>query len=485
MTSDKSDTTINDGDCIVKDENKLSSKKKKKSSKKAKDPSTLTPEYIEEQRRLRNIKKEEKRKDRIAKGLDPSQTNDATDLSFIKRDFVPVEDIKNSNDFFKIKIMTYNVLAQTLIRRSLFPTNGDALKWVTRSKVLLSEIRYYDPTIICLQELDVVHYKSFWKKEFEDLGYETKFFNASSKTHGVAIVFKTEFFTCLNQSFINYDKEKTGDITPTADTQNIGLLVHLKLNSGIIEKFPNIKRNGIIIGTSHLFWHPLGTFERTRQTYIVLKKFKEFQETLLILSGNENRFYSFFAGDFNSQPFDPPYLSIVSKPVVYDDRARALLSPETTEEEVASICKNDGDHNNKSITSLKTEPLKLIENIKMLHNSLDMRAISLYSIAYRHVHPENSGRDNDRNEPMFSNWAHAWRGLLDYIFIIAPWSRDTDDIAHKIDSLDDISKKQNVKLFSLLKLPAPEDMGDEPSGQPRIGQFPSDHLCLMVEIGLC
>ena len=45
-----------------------------------------------------------------------------------------------------------------------------------------------------------------------------------------------------------------------------------------------------------------------------------------------------------------------------------------------------------------------------------------------------------------------------------------------------IETQQKVRLLKLLRLPRGEEMGDEPSGQPRLGQYPSDHFALMSEI---
>lgn len=512
MSNDKSedlDTNSKiDSKSEVKDETKLNTTKKgKQSKKKAVDPKLLTPEYIEEQRRLRNLKKEQRKNELIAKGLSVEDLDVSLELKFIKRPQLAIPQIQETEGI-KIKIMSYNVLAQALIRRKLFPTSGNALKWSTRSKVLLSEFKYYDADILCLQEVDFVQYSSYWTKEFQKLGYSSKYYRANSKNHGVAIVYKSNIFVCKNQSFIDYDRETSGDILPRTITQNVGMLAYLEFLPEIRKKYPGISRNGIIIGTTHLFWHPFGTFERTRQTYLVLKKFQEFYNTLDILNENNDGFYSFFAGDFNSQPFDSPYLSITSKPIKYVDRANIVLGcslsyqysrnrgiveggdredEEEEEEEGGNIEKFGKDQPRdpcpESFTPTEDQSA-IMKRMENLHNSLDMRAISLYSAGYHLVDPENAGRDNERNEPFFSNWAHAWRGLLDYIFVISKWDKNVS-YSKRIDTISEIVENQNIKLLKLLKLPKPEDMGPEPSGQPRLGQYPSDHLCLMAEVELC
>lgn len=481
-------------------------KLKKKQNKKAIDPKKLTPEYIEEQRRLRNLKKEQKRQELLAQGIDPEQAEIPEALRYKTREFVNINSDTNEESF-KVKIMTYNVLAQALIRRKLFPTSGNALKWATRSQILLAEMKHYDADILCLQELDYIQYNSFWKSELSKLGYNSKFHRGGSKNHGVCIFYKESLFVFKHQSFIEYDKEESGDVPARTITQNVGLLACFEFTPQVLSKYKNLTKNGLIIGTTHLFWHPFGTFERNRQTYIILKKCQEFIHTMNVLKHNDNDWYTFFAGDFNSQPFDSPYLSITAKPVKYNSRGKIVLScslsfqysknrglkdvpvdEDESEEEGGNIEKFGKDQPRDPVPDEfdpTEEQLELVTKMEKLHNELEMRAISLYSVGYNKVDPKNSGVDNERNEPMYSNWAHAWRGLLDYIFVITKWNKDTDqDYSNKIDLIPEVSKDQNITLLKLLRLPRSEEMGEEPSGQPRLGQYPSDHFCLMAEVAL-
>lgn len=463
----------------------------KKPTKKSVDPASLTPEYIAEQRRLRNLRKEQKRAEQAANGIAQPEA-DLTD--FIKRPLraIPGQEVGNG---FPVKIMTYNVLAQALIRRKLFPTSGNALKWNVRSEVLVAEFKHYDADVLCLQEVDVVQYNSFWKSEFAKMGYDSRYYSDATKNHGVAIVYKHAKFTCMNQSFVKYDTEQTGNIQPRTVTQNVGLLVCLHFTPEVLQQHPHLRR-GIVIGTTHLFWHPFGTFERTRQTYLVLEKFREFHHTLTVLDPSAS-FYNFFGGDFNSQPFDAPYLSITAKPVAYTGRAEVVLGcslsfqysknrlkEDAADEEGGNVEKFGKDQPRDPVPEhfvLTDEQRRLVRQMADLHNSQGNRAISLYSVGYKHVHEENAGVDNDRCEPVFSNWAHAWRGLLDYIFVIG---EADGDYSERVDSLQEVEQKQGVRLVSLLRLPLPAEMGAEPSGQPRLGQYPSDHLCLMAEVAL-
>ena len=463
------------------------SSKKKKSGKMPKDQ--ITPQYIEKMRKEREEKKRLKREALIAQGIDPD--NDNKSPGYIKRELVtiPCKDRSENNKrrVVTLKIMTYNLLAQALIRRTLFPNNGDILKWGKRSKVLIQELKDYDCDIMCLQEVDFTQYKTFWRPEFEKLGFITKFNRGTDKNHGVAIFFRRTLFSLIDTCHIDFDKEKSGDIEPRTITKNVGLILGLALKSDASKV--------LIIGTAHLFWHPFGTYERTRQTYIVLSKSQEFEKRIRVLHPNVNKVWKFFGGDFNSQPYDSPYLSITSKPVKYDNRCKRVISCSTSfqystrreggsgEEEEGGNVEKFGENQPKdpvpeSFEATKEQEL-LVERIEKLHNSQPLRAISLYSVAYKHIDPKNAGIDNDRNEPFFSNWANAWRGLLDYIFVICDWDLKSDKRGNEeIETFEEVT---DVVINKLLKLPHPDEMG---LGQPRENEYPSDHLCLISDISL-
>ena len=106
----------------ITDSNSTQRGKKKKSSKKSRDPATLTPEYIEEQRRQRNLKKEKKKQELLAQGIDPNTVNTPVELRFRTRELLELPNNVTDDDSFKIKIMSYNILAQALIRLTMTQT---------------------------------------------------------------------------------------------------------------------------------------------------------------------------------------------------------------------------------------------------------------------------------------------------------------------------------------------------------------------------
>lgn len=446
-----------------------------------------SPEEIIRIRKEREARREIRAK-LIAEGRDPDDPQHRP--YFKKRELLEVPHsaaIEHIEGGIPLKIMTYNLLAQTLIRRSMFPDNGRILKWTVRSKPLYQEVKYYDCDIICMQEMDYSNYQKFWTARMKELGYEGHFNRNQNKSHGVAIFFRKSMFAMIDHMHIQYDIIETAGIEPRTTTQNVGIVLALSLRGH--------QNNIVLIGTTHLFWHPFGTYERTRQTAILLMKAKEFERRVKVLHPEKSKVWSFFAGDFNSQPFDSPYLSITSKPVHYDDRCKTVIGCSTSfefsnkrdggggEEEEGGNVEVYGENQPKTPVPDRFDPTveqqKMVAEMEKLHNALPYRAISLYSVAYGLVDPKNSGLDNSRNEPFFSNWAHTWRGLLDYIFVIRDWDGKEDNRA--IDSLEKFETENHIRLNSLLRMPHPEEMD---KGLPREYLYPSDHLCMVAQVSL-
>ncbi|KAK9373031.1 Endonuclease/exonuclease/phosphatase [Lipomyces chichibuensis] len=481
---------------------------KKESSKKKGGgrPDFVTPEYIAAQRAKREEAKAEKARRNAELGILPVEP--VFNTNFRKRPMLAVCGTGGieSGSFVDVKIMTYNVLGQALIRRKLFPTNGDALKWRWRSKMLLSELKYYNADIMCLQEVDLAHMDTFYGPELKQLGYDLLYLRGDGKNHGLLICWRTSMCSLVKSESVVYDNDNGYDpadmvakpTVPQARTRNVASLAALKFNG------PD-KVGGLIVGTTHLFWHPHGTFERTRQAAVLVRNAKKFASQI------DRRWPIFLAGDFNSLPFDSPYLCLTkgkeTRNTVHSyeilrsswEHEYKKKEAEEGEEEVEQ---EEGDEESIDWPEEKPElaaaqavtaevitrsaapagaaesgggsgKKSTIEDIMELHDNNNVLLRSLYGDFYRYVHPENSDVELRNGEPAFSNWAFTWRGLLDYIFVMEYPDRRGCNSAEIV---------QGVSVLELLRLPEPEEMGEEPSGQPREGQYPSDHLCLMAKV---
>lgn len=460
--------------------------KKDKGGKRSINPADITPEYIAEQRALREERKKKKLEDMLARGEVP-ESEKKESLKFITRPMISTAAAAdNTNSANTFTIMTYNTLGQSLIRRKLFPENGDALKWKWRSQILQREVTHYSPSVMVCQEVDADKVP-WWSEFLEKEGYCCVFDTYEGKNHGLLAAWKKDAFEYQDKQAVQYDHVELGDLPAQFKTRNTGLIVRLKhVSSG----------KTIVIATTHLFWHPMGSFERTKQTVMLLSATQRYVDSL------DHEAVLIMAGDFNSTPWDGPYVGAteqtfdeLTRPILLDSlqykftrkskdekkaeaaAAKAALAgetePETAAEEETQANElpeeeEEGDDELEALGDVvisSEDAEKHIQTLEREFATLPL-LLSLYG-NYTDVHPEASKEPltKHKKEPRFSNWAHAWRGLLDYIFVSS-------------------KNKNEIVVKGLLKMPLESDMGEEPSGQPRLDMYPSDHLAIMAEVEL-
>ncbi|CAB4374790.1 unnamed protein product [Rhizophagus irregularis] len=395
-----------------------------------------------------------------------------------------------------ITIMTYNLLAQSLCKRELFPNCGDALKWKNRRPRLIKEIFYYLPDIGCFQEMDDNNYNDTFKPEFEKSGYDTLFYKGdNTKQHGCCIAWKKSKFTKLKESTFDFDKIGV----PTMITNCIGIIVAL----GILNKKEN---KGVVICTTHLYWRPESMYERTRQCLILYQNLLRVKE--------EFNFPAFLAGDFNSTPHDPIYQLMVNKSKLSEEQVSILensmraFGEEKSNEGVDNVpstpvTNKDNDEvtieqskisqsfivtedrasQSQSSQSQQTQIQQLQQNLSspslkpqleplstLLSNFEKLpKCLSLYGQYYHLIDSENI----EHFEPKITNHGKYFKGTLDYIFFVLNQKGDVND------ENGEINNNNNVKVTKLLKLPREEEFGS--TSLPNY-KFNSDHICLMVEV---
>ncbi|CAG8548618.1 38_t:CDS:2 [Funneliformis caledonium] len=384
-----------------------------------------------------------------------------------------------------ITIMTYNLLAQSLCKRELFPNCGDALKWKNRRPRLLKEIFHYLPDLGCFQEMDDTNFIETFKPEFEKFDYDSLFFKNDTKRHGCCIIWKKSKFTKLKELTLDFDKFGS----PTMTTNCIGIVVVL----GCV----GVENKGISIGTTHLYWRPESMYERARQCLILY-------QNLLKLNEGFN-FPAFLAGDFNSTPEDPIYQLMVKNSLtekklsVLKDSMRSFgdevegstgsgdnfgkkeekekQSTSSTNEIIieqsttSSQSLTDTRPNQSSQSSSLTFTLEPSQLDSLLSNFENLpKCLSLYGQNYHLIDSENI---IEYSEPKITHYGLHFKGTLDYIFYI---------LDHEKENINEENRKDDenkFKVFKLLKLPRKEEF--ESTSLPNY-KFNSDHVCLMVEI---
>ncbi|ORX37437.1 Endonuclease/exonuclease/phosphatase [Kockovaella imperatae] len=284
-------------------------------------PYQLTPAQLELQAARRAAKLAAKANPKAAPKL---SSEELERRRILKRDWVQVG---QSDSKRRVRIVTWNVLAQTLVRRELFP-GSDCLKWGERKPMLLAELeRHSSADIICLQECDRL-------KEFLPAMPDHSYIEAfgPNKKHGLLIFFRRSRFRARSQRTVYLDEEELspytavngnasingqdkqpsssskGDAAPgdigrrrggSRCTRNVGLVVALESVDALDQ--------GIVIATTHLFWHPKFSYERIRQLIVLARAIQTFKQ-------NEVRtpWPTILAGDLNMTPCEATYQLITS-----------------------------------------------------------------------------------------------------------------------------------------------------------------------------
>ncbi|KAI0375399.1 Endonuclease/exonuclease/phosphatase [Pilatotrama ljubarskyi] len=373
-----------------------------------------------------------------------------------------------------LRVMTWNVLAQSLVRRELFPTS-DCLKAHQREHMLYREITSHQADICCLQEVDRTE-KLF--PELEKAGYAWVYAAGPRKKHGCLVAFRKDKYECVRQRVVTYDDqevreegEENARRGSSFRTKNIGSIVALRR--------VGTEDDGVIVATTHLFWHPA-------QAAILLREVAKFRD-----EGPEpqRRWPSIIAGDFNFGPDDPAYALLMGDALLPEQKQRldssyvvhATLDPSIVadgappaeeEEEGAEAGENDPDR--IIVNARAAQPSDGLLTDTELEDLFRRsgRVTSAYDAGQRLVPGiSESGLTfgsrvsvpQDRRgafEPVYTSYTHYWKAVLDYIFVLdAP--------------------ERNVSIVRLAKPHSKEAFGE---GLPRKGVCGSDHISLAADL---
>lgn len=383
---------------------------------------------------------------------------------FLQRELLPVPNAQAGLGFC-FTIMSYNVLAQALVKRLLYPHSGEILRWKKRYDVIKQEIRYYNPTILCMQEVDVDQLSN-WSAFFLENGYHTTSFDQYGKRHCLLIAYKHEQLSLVEKHEEQYENIVIENI-PQDEKKNGALVNVFRFSDEICEKFPYLAAKGLIIGTTHLYWLPLGCFDRTRQCYRLLQVINEIRNKF---SDPKIEYLSIAAGDFNTEPHDAPYQLMTTKAdasreSVVQTLASSLLRSSQLPDEV----KQKPDKETKRIC--QDAASALVRD----HCDLATRAISLYSIAH--------GTAQEVCEPDFTNWTPNFKGTLDYIFALLPHKPGRQ--VNMKNCAQSVEQEASIRPVRYLALPTSDEMTKKNVlGLPKLTYSPSDHFSVMVEVEL-
>lgn len=223
----------------------------------------------------------------------------------------------------RIRIVSWNMLAQCLVRRDLFP-GSDCLKYRTRFPGLVSELGSYEFDVGCFQEVDSMDELG---PALLRMGYAFEYERGyAGKKHGLMIAWRSRagerpsFGAPILKHVLLLD-----DLAPWGNDVDGPSLSRVTRNIAMVLALPLAGRDdGLIVATTHLFWHPRYGYERVRQAAAIT----HFLQTLR--QDSQAPWSSWpivFAGDLNDQPHSSTYTMLLGEADTYLDRVEAELEP--------------------------------------------------------------------------------------------------------------------------------------------------------------
>jgi 2',5'-phosphodiesterase len=172
--------------------------------------------------------------------------------------------------------------------------------------LVVYELLAYHADILCLQEVDWYIFDSLYKPILESQGYQGIFnCKKSGQQEGCAMFWLKDRLECIENDWVGISETVLNKHTDDWCEHETLLqqLPHLinrfeQLGQTLqLAKFVD-KRNrnrGLMVGNTHLYYHPLGDHIRVLQTYGVCRKMHEWQR-------KQPDFSVVLCGDLNSDP---------------------------------------------------------------------------------------------------------------------------------------------------------------------------------------
>ncbi|SCV68498.1 BQ2448_619 [Microbotryum intermedium] len=467
------------------------------------------------------------------------ESSSSTTMRFKPRPWLRTHSITNANGEVdqrrRFTLLSWNMLAQALVRRELFP-GSDFLKFKTRIPTLTAEVLHYSPSLVCLQEVD--HLQTH-REALEQAGYDlTYHIGYETKPHGVLIAHQASLFDKVDQLELRFDDEKMRSWTTvpvdeasrlseerrtralSRSTRNVALFVALKHKQETHDwssSSLSSREGGLIIGTTHMFWHPTHVYERVRQTYLFAERAERYRSEMEGKYGGVWRVV--LAGDLNTQPKEITYALLKRVPLTaeqtHDFEASCVIHQSVDKMydplyEPVQVVQEAGEGEEAQ------DPDKVIKNSRVANEADGLLSLDefkhLYATlphvrsAYGELHglfPEEQAQwyverppgvessqgwkiIEDRSvvekrrqgswdervtrgdfEPMYTNYTPLWRCCLDYILALEKEAGKRE--------------VQGVEWTGLMRMHRRQEMGD---GLPKLGVEPSDHLAVACEFVL-
>lgn len=343
------------------------------------------------------------------------------------------------------RVMTHNVLAEIYATKSLYPYCPLwALAFNYRRRLMLADVRRYDPDILCLQEVQADHFEEFYYPELQKIGYEGLYkqktrepMGMEGKVDGCATFFRSSRFSLSEKYVIEFndaalqmsraEKSKNKSKPPQARAHadgmlnkalqrllkdNVAQVVVLEMTRTRSGAAPAVPTR-LCVSNTHVYWDPEYDDVKLWQTHMLIKELEKFtvsRDLPLIL-----------CGDFNSAPSSAVYRMFASNTI-------ASHRPD-------GLTRED----------LPKDPCNiLVTRGKLAHN------LPLVS-----AHMALTGR-----EPEFTNYTGHFVGCLDYAWFSA----------------------DRLQVVAGMALPTDAELRQFAGNALPNQQYPSDHLSLIYDM---
>ena len=226
-----------------------------------------------------------------------------------------------------LRVISYNVLADanafsTLAQTAFYPyCDGAILERQRRFPLILHEILQYQPDIVCLQEVDYFVFKRLLKPVMDDVGFQGFYSPKDGGSEGCAMFWSLSRFErvaekedqkrYLIRDMFGEDQldgwQSMGGIRELLDSHDdLGNVVRSKLghilqtvtlteksNDDETDRTDTPSPRKVVVGNTHLFFHPLASHIRLMQMYACCHELEKERQGV----------HPFiFCGDFNSSP---------------------------------------------------------------------------------------------------------------------------------------------------------------------------------------
>ncbi|XP_039266437.1 2',5'-phosphodiesterase 12-like [Styela clava] len=209
------------------------------------------------------------------------------------------------------RFVCYNILADVYASTEyahdfLFPyCPNEAMDIGYRQQLIVKELIGYNSDIVCLQEVDRVVFESQLMPSMSLEGYAGAFAAKDGIKEGVALFYRREKFRLLMVDNIilrkSFQDEKNTDLFVKLDENNEFKKTFLTkptcLLVGLLQSTEDPRRT-ILIGNTHLYWHPHGCHVRLLQVELILREMRYLHQKYA-----ENNPTCIITGDFNSNPY--------------------------------------------------------------------------------------------------------------------------------------------------------------------------------------